>query len=503
MSRIIHAFAEAEEDEKIFMAKWDIKDGFWRMDCREGEEWNFAYVLPQPLGEPIRIVVPTSLQMGWVESPPYFCAATETARDIATEYLNTKIGSRETHKFEKYATGSKDYAALPAEGGGPLRYVLEVYVDDFVSLVIPTSQEQLRHITNSIMEGIHDVFPADPDNSNDPISEKKLIKGEGQYDAVKTILGFDFDGINKTLWLEEAKREKLLTTLQGWIRLASRGNGGVPFKQFETTVAKLRHAFTAIPVGVGLLSPCNRILATKPPIVWLNRHKRVLAAVRGCRTLLRESTKDPARCRELVSGWPDFIGIVDASSHGVGGVVFGEKSECVPTVFRWEWPEDITSDVKSFANPNGSITNSDLEMAGILLLWLVMEAVCGPLQEKHVALFSDNSPSVAWVTRLASRKSLVAEHFVQALALRIKAQRTCPLTTLHIEGKRNAIADVPSRSFGSNPAWHCPTDSEFLTLFNSTFPLPSQNSWTGFHLTSKIAMRVISTLRTKHTDLEG
>jgi hypothetical protein len=70
LSRTIHAFAAAEEDAKIFMAKWDIKDGFWRMDCREGEEWNFAYVLPQPEGEPIRLVIPTSLQMGWVESPP-------------------------------------------------------------------------------------------------------------------------------------------------------------------------------------------------------------------------------------------------------------------------------------------------------------------------------------------------------------------------------------------------------------------------------------------------
>ena len=28
LMRIIHAFAQAEEDAKIFMAKWDIKDGF-------------------------------------------------------------------------------------------------------------------------------------------------------------------------------------------------------------------------------------------------------------------------------------------------------------------------------------------------------------------------------------------------------------------------------------------------------------------------------------------
>jgi hypothetical protein len=42
LTRIIHAFVEASDDAKIFMAKWDIKDGFWRMDCRDGEEWNFA-----------------------------------------------------------------------------------------------------------------------------------------------------------------------------------------------------------------------------------------------------------------------------------------------------------------------------------------------------------------------------------------------------------------------------------------------------------------------------
>jgi hypothetical protein len=70
LSHIVHAFAEASKDANIFMAKWDINDGFWRMDCREGKEWNFSYVLPQPEGTPIMIVVPTSLQMGWVKSPP-------------------------------------------------------------------------------------------------------------------------------------------------------------------------------------------------------------------------------------------------------------------------------------------------------------------------------------------------------------------------------------------------------------------------------------------------
>ena len=64
-------------------------------------------------------------------------------------------------------------------------------------------------------------------------------------------------------------------------------------------------------------------------------------ALEGCRTLLRESTIEPTRCQELVSGWPDYIGIVDASGHGVGRVVFGELTQCTPVVFHWEWPADI------------------------------------------------------------------------------------------------------------------------------------------------------------------
>ena len=64
--RLIHAFAEAPDRAKIFQEKWHIKDGFGRLDCKEGEEWNFCYVLPQKTGMTIKLVVLTSLQMGWI-----------------------------------------------------------------------------------------------------------------------------------------------------------------------------------------------------------------------------------------------------------------------------------------------------------------------------------------------------------------------------------------------------------------------------------------------------
>ncbi len=81
-----------------------------------------------------------------------------------------------------------------------------------MSIVIPTSKAQLDHAANAIMRGIHDIFPADIINSNGPISEKKMIKGEAQNRTFKTLIGFDFGGKQKTMWLEEEKRAKLLTT---------------------------------------------------------------------------------------------------------------------------------------------------------------------------------------------------------------------------------------------------------------------------------------------------
>jgi hypothetical protein len=98
--------------------------------------------------------------------------------------------------------------------------------------------------------------------------------------------------------------------------------------------------------------------------------------------MLRESTSCPTWCRKLVAGWPNFVGVVDASSHGVGGIIIGKLLECPSTMFRLQWPPDITANVVSDSNSNGTITNSDLKLvAGLVILWLMMEHVCGSLAE--------------------------------------------------------------------------------------------------------------------------
>jgi hypothetical protein len=176
-----------------------------------------TFFLPDPLapGEPARLVVPNLLQMGWVESAPYFCTASETARDVAVEYIKTKIGSLKQHKFEHWSGASN----------APLRYLLEVYVDDFI---IPTTKEQGEHVARGILHGIHDVFPPSTDDSKDPISAKKLNKDKGTFDTQKCLLGFNFDGVNKTIWLKEAKQDALLTILHQWIWEATKAHRGIP-----------------------------------------------------------------------------------------------------------------------------------------------------------------------------------------------------------------------------------------------------------------------------------
>jgi hypothetical protein len=43
----------------------------------------------------------------------------------------------------------------------------------------------------------------------------------------KTLLGFDFDAEDKTLWLEEGKRNQILTILHGWLRTTARVHHGI------------------------------------------------------------------------------------------------------------------------------------------------------------------------------------------------------------------------------------------------------------------------------------
>jgi len=93
LPRLLRYMRDVPPEQWILFSKLDISDGFWRLIVKGDDCYNFAYVLPQKPGEPTRIVVPSAVQMGWVESPPYFCAVTETARDLTEFHIrnNTEL----------------------------------------------------------------------------------------------------------------------------------------------------------------------------------------------------------------------------------------------------------------------------------------------------------------------------------------------------------------------------------------------------------------------------
>ena len=50
---------------------------------------------------------------------------------------------------------------------------------------------------------------------------------------------------------------------------------------------------------------------------------------------------NPTIYKELVTGWPHYIGVKDASSHGIGGIITGKGKACIPTVFCFACPNGV------------------------------------------------------------------------------------------------------------------------------------------------------------------
>ena len=170
---------------------------------------------------------------------------------------------------------------------------------------------------------------------------------------------------------------------------------------------------------------------------------------------------------------PCYVGLCNASSHGAGSIWFAGVCPLPPIVWCVQWPDDICHSIVSFANPSGSISNSNLEMAGMLLLYLVLEHLA-PLQHIHVAAWCDNTPTMSWTNKLSASKSPIAGCLTQALAMCIHVNKASPLTSHSKAGINNQMADVASQTFHHNTASNqtfAIHDDNFLHLFNSTFPL--------------------------------
>jgi len=90
---------------------------------------------------------------------------------------------------------------------------MEVYVDDFCTMVQTTDARYLRKLSHSLLHAIHSVFPP-PEvlglDGGDPISNKKLLEGKGKWDIRKEIIGWVFNGARRYIELPTAKSKFLI-----------------------------------------------------------------------------------------------------------------------------------------------------------------------------------------------------------------------------------------------------------------------------------------------------
>ena len=144
----------------------------------------------------MRIVVPSAVRIVWVESPPLFCAITESARDITQHLVDTKV-NLPLHPFE--AKMNIQHVPLRARAEVPSK-LLQVYVDDFCYASMESKDGcHIPRIHHASIHGIHSYFPQ-PEvtghvDGKEPISNPKLDKGDGNFTSNKEMIGFLFDGI--------------------------------------------------------------------------------------------------------------------------------------------------------------------------------------------------------------------------------------------------------------------------------------------------------------------
>ncbi len=143
----------------------------------------------------------------------------------------------------------------------------------------------------------------------------------------------------------------------------------------------------AMPGARGLFSQLQAALAS-PDHRRLRLSRGFHDALDDFRWLHADLKHRPTRLYELVPVTPTIVGTHDASGTGAGGIWLPRTHTTlrkvplqrlhpstttlttvtsptpVPIVWRTRFPQCISDDLVSFKKPHGTITNSDLELAG-------------------------------------------------------------------------------------------------------------------------------------------
>ena len=176
----------------------------------------------------------------------------------------------------------------------------------------------------------------------------------------------------------------------------------------------------------------------------------------------------------------------------MGGVWFGNNTTDHPTLWRQAFPPDITTSLVTYENPHGTISNSDLELAGHVAHNNVLASIAN-IENTTVASYTDNTPARYWTKKGSTSISMPAAYLLQLQA--IHQRKYCyHSSTAHIAGTANVMADDYSQ------LWHL-TDEQLLTHFN--LHCPQSLPWQQCTLQPETNSALLSALQRKQQPPES
>ncbi|KAI2506221.1 hypothetical protein MHU86_8256 [Fragilaria crotonensis] len=341
-----------------------------------------------------------------------------------------------------------------------------VYVDDYILAAVEDRAGTLLQRTGrAALYTIHGLFPPPARSGHiggkDPISAKSLQPVMPDGPTPKNYSASSSMGRPHRTLLSE-KRQVLPTTPPSYLRKIE-----WHFTNFSPSLENASRYHDRPRRGLFTRSTALR---GNPKVISLGAHGKSALRSLICGSWWSNLlTAPPTSMKSSNSAPQPTLGIMRVPSAPAES---GSAAQCRSLKQSGDCSGRGISPRPSFeSNPTGKLTNSDLEMAAVVLHLSVLENVVPSLRHLHIFVHSDNTPSVAWVTKMATKtaQSDAAHRLVRGLALRQRMLESAPVSISHVAGTDNVLADIASR-----PIPTIDDDSAFLTHFDSAFPLQNR-----------------------------
>jgi len=459
----------------VHLIKVDISDGYYRIPVTASGALNLAVALPSCRRQPL-LAIPTVLTMGWIDSAPYFCMATESIADF-TNLQPMSDCPAAPHFQEATASAADAFTTSPPIAptlpvslcaSKPLAYI-DVYMDDYTALA--QTRPVAINLRRRLMHNINDIFR--PNTAfetqttpprREPISDKKLLQGDAAWNTTGTILGWLVDTVFGTLQLPPHRVQRLSTIIDEVLAAPT-----TTCRHWHRLLGELRSMLIAIPGGEGLFSPLQLALQRARVTGSVTICPRTRRCLQEWLLLAHSLASRPTLITDVVPCPPHYVGACDASRDGMGGVWLPTSlaPDATPFVWRYPFPDAVRKALVSTDNPTGTINNSELELAASIVHEAALLAA-KPVNHPITCLSgSDNTPTVAWLQRASLTSAGPAADLLR-LRSRLRRAHRLNATVCSVPGVDNALADFASHSF------HL-TDDDFACHFRTVYPL--QDSW--------------------------